>query len=444
MSSGSSFRKNELFAIILLAVINLFIFSDQNLMAPNLTQIANDFGFNAVERDVKLGGEISLMFWGLGALITLIIGYFADRVSRKMLFIAVVLIGGIPCILTGFAKSYEQLFWLRALTGIGIGGAVPITYSLIGDYVSHRNRATAAALIILVQGLGIAAGQLLAGFIGTKYGWRLPFIIVAIPNFILIFIFWVFVKEPPRAIAEESLKELIESGAVYTGKINLSLYKNIFKIKTNLLVLIQGLIQSLPWGVFVVYLNDFYAQDKGFSVEKATLIVMAGGAAILAGSFVGGLIGNKLYNKNPKNLPLFTGLACIAGVIPMAFLINYPSQAGVNNPSIIVPIILSVITGFTAIMCSPGMKAITLDVNSPETRGSAMSLSNLAESLANGLGPAVISLFIISFGRTMAFNIANSFWVLGGLLQILMVFTFPRDEQALKLMMDEKAKAMSH
>jgi hypothetical protein len=44
----------------------------------------------------------------------------------------------------------------------------------------------------------------------------------------------------------------------------------------------------------------------------------------------------------------------------------------------------------------------------------------------------------------MAFNIANSFWVLGGLLQILMVFTFPRDEQALKLMMDEKAKAMSH
>jgi predicted MFS family arabinose efflux permease len=305
MADKSSFKKNELWAIILLAVINLFVFSDQNLMAPNLTQIAHDFGFNAVERDVKLGGQISLVFWILGAFITLIIGYFTDRISRKMLFIVVVLIGGIPCLLTGFVQNYEQLFWMRALTGIGVGGLIPITYSLIGDYFSHRNRATAAACIALTQGLGIAVGQLLAGFIGSKYGWRLPFIIVAIPNFVLILIFWLLVKEPPRGVAEDSLKELIESGAVYTGKINSSLYKNIFRIKTNLLVLIQGLPGCIPWGVFFVYLNDFFSQDKGFSVETATLIVMAGGAATLAGSFVGGLIGTKLYNKNPKYLPLF-------------------------------------------------------------------------------------------------------------------------------------------
>jgi len=444
MSAESSFRKNELLAIILLAVINLLIFADQNLMAPNLTQIARDFGFNAVERDVKLGGQISLVFWVLGALVTLVIGYFTDRVSRKMLFIAVVLIGSIPCILTGFARSYEQLFWLRAFTGIGIGGAIPITFSLIGDYFSHKNRATAAAWITLVQGMGVAVGQLIAGFIGSKYGWRLPFILVAAPNMILVFIFWIFVKEPPRGIAEESLKELIEKGAVYTGKINRSLYKNIFKIKTNLLVLIQGIPGCIPWGVFFIYLNDFYAQDKGFSVEMATLIVMAGGAAVLAGSFVGGLIGNKIYNKNPRYLPFFIGFSCIAGVIPMAFLINYPSQAGVHDPSVIVPLLLAVITGFTVILPAPNMKAITLNVNSPETRGSILSLSNLTDSLGQGFGPAVISLFIVAFGRTMAFNIANSFWVLCGLLQLLMVVTFPKDEQALKIMKDNKALEMRH
>ncbi len=444
MPAESSFKKNELFAIILLAVINLFIFADQNLMAPNLTQIAHDFGFNAVERDVKLGGDISLVFWVLGAFITLIIGYFTDRVSRKLLFIGVVAVGEIPCILTGFARNYEQLFWLRALTGIGIGGAIPITFSLIGDYFSHRNRATAAAWITLVQGMGVAVGQLLAGFIGSEYGWRLPFILVAAPNFILVFIFWIFVKEPPRGIAEESLKELIESGSVYTGKINLALYKNIFKIKTNILVLIQGIPGCVPWGVFFIYLNDFYAQDKGFSVETATLIVMAGGAATLAGSFVGGLIGNKIYNKNPRYLPLFVGFSCLTGVIPMALLLNYPSQVGVHNPSMVVPLILAVITGFTVILPAPNMKAITLDVNSPETRGSILSLSNLTDSLGQGFGPYIISLFIVAFGRIMAFNIANSFWILCGLLQVLMVFTFPKDEQTLKRLMDEKAEDMRH
>jgi len=39
----------------------------QNLMAPNLTAIANDFGFTAAERDQKLGGEIALGFFVLGA-----------------------------------------------------------------------------------------------------------------------------------------------------------------------------------------------------------------------------------------------------------------------------------------------------------------------------------------------------------------------------------------
>jgi MFS family permease len=443
MARNSTFGRKELFAVMLLAAINLFLFADQNLMAPNLTQIAHDFGFDAVQRDVKLGGQISLVFWVLGAIVTLGIGYFTDMISRKRLFIAVVIIGEVPCLLSGFAQTYDQLFWLRALTGIGIGGVMPITFSLIGDYFSHRSRAIAAAWIVLVQGLGVAVGQLLAGFIGPEYGWRLPFILVAAPNFLFVLLFWLSVKEPPRGIAEESLKELIESGTVYTGKINFSLYRNIFKIKTNLLVLLQGLPGCIPWGVFFIYLNDFYAQDKGFSVETATLIVMTGGAATLVGSFVGGLIGNRIYNKNPRYLPLFTGLACLVGVIPMAFLLNYPSQVGVQNPSMIMPLALAFITGFTVILPAPNIKAITLNVNSPETRGSILSLTNLTDSLGQGFGPALISLFIVAFGRILAFNIANLFWVACGLLQLFMILTFPKDERALIALMDEKARTMA-
>jgi MFS family permease len=443
MAEKGAFGKKELYAVILIAAINLFIFADQNLMAPNLTQIAHDFGFSDVQRDVMLGGRISLAFWVLGALITLCIGYFTDMVSRKQLFVATAIIGELPCLFSGFAENYTQLFWLRALTGIGVGGMIPITFSMIGDFFSHKNRAAAAAWITLVQGMGVAVGQLVAGFIGPEYGWRLPFIVVAAPSFFFIVLFWLTVKEPPRGIAEESLKELIESGAVYTGKINFSLYRAIFRIKTNVLVLLQGIPGCVPWGVFFIYLNDFYAQDKGFSVEMATLIVMTGAAATLAGSFVGGLIGNKIYNRNPRYLPLFIGVACIVGVIPMAFLLNYPSQVGVEHPSMIVPLALAFITGFIIIFPAPNIKAITLNVNSPETRGSILSMSNLFDSLGNGMGPALISLFIIAFGRVWAFNIANLFWIACGILEIMMFFTFVADEQRLSVLMKKKADEMA-
>jgi hypothetical protein len=42
------------FSLLMSAVF--IIFADQNLMAPNLSQIARDFGMNEEERDRKLGG----------------------------------------------------------------------------------------------------------------------------------------------------------------------------------------------------------------------------------------------------------------------------------------------------------------------------------------------------------------------------------------------------
>ena len=34
----------------------------------------------------------------------------------------------------------------------------------------------------------------------------------------------------------------------------------------------QGLPGCLPWGMLLVYFNDFLAQQKGFSVPAATLV----------------------------------------------------------------------------------------------------------------------------------------------------------------------------
>ncbi len=443
MEEKTRFVGKELYAVILLAVMNLFLFADQNLMAPNLTQIARDLGLNDVQRDVMLGGNISAVFWILGSIITLAIGYFTDLVSRKKLFIAVIIVGEIPCLLTGFVQTYDQLFWMRALTGIGIGGALPLTYSMIGDYFSHGNRAMATAWIGLAEGLGIAAGQLLAGFIGPAFGWRLPFIIVAIPNFALCLLFVLTVREPGRGRTEDGLKDLIEKGVAYTGRIDWKKYRELFKIRTNLLVFLQGVPGTVPWGVFFIYLNDFYSQDKGYTIEVATLIVMVIGGAAILGSFAGGILGNRLFNIKAKYLPLLCGSSTLLGIIPMAFLLNYPSQIGVAEPGVAGPLALGFVTGFTVSVTSPNVKAMLLNVNAPETRGSIFSLFNLTDNLGKGFGPVIISFFIVHFGRLYAFNIANLFWVICGLVLLAMAWTFPRDEAALNAAMKERARDMA-
>jgi MFS family permease len=442
MEESTTFRSRELYAILLLSFINLFLFADQNLMAPNLTQIARDFGFSDVERDIKLGGNISLVFWVLGGVISLSIGYLTDLVSRRKLLLGVILIGEIPCLLSGFAQTYTQLFWFRALTGIGIGGALPLTFSLVGDYFPHRQRAAAAGFLGLAMGVGIAIGQMMAGMIGPTLGWRLPFIIVAIPNFFLGILFWLTVREPQRGRTEESLRELIEKGQAYTGRINWREYKHLFKIKTNLLVFLQGIPGTVPWGVFFIFLNDFYSQDKGFSVERATLIVMAVGLAAIIGGFVGGLIGNRLYNLKSRYLPLLCGTTTLAGIIPMAMLINYPPQLGEQNPSITLPVIIGLFTGFIVTITGPNVKAMLLNTNSPETRGSIFSLFNLADDLGKGFGPVIISFLIVLFGRLWAFNIANLFWLFCGIVLLSLAPIFPKDKRVLDELMAQRAKTL--
>jgi len=402
---------------IQIAIISFFMFADQNLLGPNLTLIAEEFGIGD-KKDQLLGGLIPLVFWMLGGTVAVAIGFFTDIISRIKLFTFIVFIGEIPCLLSGFAQSYWEFFILRALTGIGIGGIIPLTYSLLGDLFTSKERIKIVTLIGLASGLGIATGQLASGMMGDVYGWRLPFIIFAIPNFILASIFYFSVIEPERGKMDKS---------EYSFNIkNFKDFTSIFTLKTNILVFLQGIFGTIPWGVFSIFLIDYFVMEKGYTKPTATLVItLVGGMAILS-SIIGGTVGNKLYNKNPKLLPLFCGLSTILGVIPTAFLINAPKY-NLKNESTLV--IYAMCTGLLIAMTAPNMKAILMNVNHPNSRGTVFSLYNLADDLGRGFGPFIIgNILILNFGRNVAFNIANSFWFICGCLILLMVWTFPKED----------------
>lgn len=418
MKPKNRLENRDYISLSLLFILSFFLFADQNLMGPNLSQIADDFGFNKIERDFKLGGEISLVFWLIGGFFTLFFGYFTDIVSRKKLLIVSMLFGEIPCFLTGFVETYQQFFWLRALTGIGIGAIIPITYSLLADYFPSNMRSAATGYLGLIVGLGIGGGQLLAGFTGPEYGWKISFIIVSVPNFFFLLLYALFATEPERGKSDENVSDIT--------KIDYSIIKKLVSKKTNVLVFLQGIAGTVPWSVFFVYLTDYLAQDIGYSVQVASLVVFVIGIAAMVGGFVGGLIGNKLYNIEPRYQPLLSGICTFIGMIPTAFLINLNPVS--TNASVTYPIILGLLSGFFITITAPNMKAVLMNVNHPQTRGMAFSIYNLADGLGRGFGPFIISFFILNFGRQWGFNLANAIWFFCGIFILLMMKTYSRDQ----------------
>ncbi|MBS29885.1 MAG: MFS transporter [Candidatus Marinimicrobia bacterium] len=418
VTMSSHLDRKDYLSLSLLFILSFFLFADQNLMGPNLSQIAAEFGFNDLERDIKLGGEISLVFWLIGGFFTLFFGYFTDIASRKKLLIISMLFGEIPCFLTGFVENYQQFFWLRALTGIGIGAIIPITYSLLADYFPSNMRSAATGYLGLVVGLGIGGGQLLAGMTGPEYGWKISFIIVSVPNFIFLLLYAIFATEPKRGKSDGNVNDIT--------KINSSIIKQLISKKTNILVFLQGIAGTVPWSVFFVYLTDYLAQDIGYSVQMASLVVFVIGLSAMIGGFAGGLIGNKLYNINPKYQPLLSAVCTFIGMVPTAFLINLSPVE--SNTSIIYPLVLGIFSGFFITITAPNMKAVLMNVNHPNTRGMAFSIYNLADGLGRGFGPFIISFFILQFGRQWGFNLANGIWFFCGLSILLMIKTYSKDQ----------------
>lgn len=130
-------ERNRKLSIIILSLTVVFIFADQNLLAPNLSLIANEFNFNKIEKDQKLGQDISVGFFCIGGLFSLIVGYLTDKMNRIILYSIIIGIGESFCFFTYFTTSYLGLYICRIGTGISIGGAVPIIFSLLADFYSR-------------------------------------------------------------------------------------------------------------------------------------------------------------------------------------------------------------------------------------------------------------------------------------------------------------------
>jgi len=71
-------------------------------------------------------------------------------------------------------------------------------FSLLADYFPSSMRIYVSTLTGIGMSAGVSSGQLLAGLLAPKYGWRVPFIIIAFPALISAFIVALTIEEPVR------------------------------------------------------------------------------------------------------------------------------------------------------------------------------------------------------------------------------------------------------
>jgi MFS family permease len=428
--------------LALMVLMFVFLQADTNIMTAILTELKGEYGVSEVTL-----GFIGSLFTILGAVVSIIFGYFSDKGSRKWLLVLIVLIGEIPCIFTGIpalTKNIEMFALWRVLSGIGLGGIFPLTFSLLSDYFREEDRAVASAWLGVAWAIGILFGMMAAGFLTPMnlfgLGWRLPFIVVAVPNIPIAIIFALYAKDPERGRREAALEDLIDAGAEYKQKIRLSDFKYVFSNRTNIWSFLQGLPGTVPWGILSFWIIYFFEQVRHISKEKATFVITMLGVGATIGGLLAGYIGEWLYRKDPRFMPAFCGVCVLLGAIPAFMLVNVPvdpSGAGYQ-----LYIILAIVTGFFVSAAGPNVRAILMNVNRPENRGTVFACFNITDNIGKGFGPAIGGLVLPLFGYIGMMNFAVFWWIPCGLIFFMIMLYIRKDRDALSKLMAERAEEM--
>ena len=96
--------------------------------------------------------------------------------GRRMMLIAlsVFLAASLLCAL---ATSIEMLIFARVLQGLGGGGLMTLTQSLIGESVPPRERARYQGYLAAVMVTSSVFGPVVGGYLAHSFGWRSIFLI---------------------------------------------------------------------------------------------------------------------------------------------------------------------------------------------------------------------------------------------------------------------------
>ena len=112
-------------------------------------------------------------------------GFIGDRYGRKIALIAANLVFGVFTLAAAWATNLDQMFWLRLLAGLGIGGVIPNVVAINAESAPRRLRATLAIIAVGFVPLGGAIPGFVTASLVPQHGWQIIFLIGGIMPIVL-------------------------------------------------------------------------------------------------------------------------------------------------------------------------------------------------------------------------------------------------------------------
>ena len=166
------FTHRQILVIFTGLMAGLFLAAlDQTIVATALPTIAGELGGLGYYSWVVTAYLLS------ATVCTPLYGKLSDIYGRRVTFQAAILIFLLGSALAGLAPGMVELVLFRGVQGVGAGGVMGLTFAVVGDIVSPRQRGRYIGYLAGVWAVASVIGPLLGGFIVDHTTWRWVFLI---------------------------------------------------------------------------------------------------------------------------------------------------------------------------------------------------------------------------------------------------------------------------
>jgi len=303
------------FALCVLFSMNLLNYIDRYSFYAVGTHVKSALGIN----DMRLG-LLNSSFMIVYTIASPLVGWFGDRYSRKILLTLGVGLWSVATVGTAFSQTYHEMFFWRALLGVGEAAYGVIAPALLADLFIPERRGRAMGCYYLALPLGGALGYGIGGWVADSWHWRAAFWVVGLPG-LLVALLGLMIHDPGRGASE---------GKTHGGRADrptLRDYLALFRNRTFLWNTAGMAAVTFASGGYAAWGSTFYQEVRGMSAKQA-------GVWIGALTAVAGLVGIVLGTWSADFLLKFTRRAYLL-MASLAVLIAMPfALYGILDPAL--------------------------------------------------------------------------------------------------------------
>ena len=378
-----------------------------------LAQIKPQMGISAFWEGMLGSSALIGLFIG-----SLLLGWVADYIGRQKIFCFSFVVITLASALQFFATTPEQLFLLRVLVGVGLGGDFSVGHTMLAEFSPRRHRGVLLGSFSVIWTFGyVAAG--FAGHFLTAMGpdaWRWLLSSSAVPA-VIILLMRIGTPESPRWLMGKGRREqamaivhryfgpnvmLVDEAPTLSKQRFLSLFGPVYRRRTafNSLFFVCLVIPYFAIYTFLPSILQVMGLDQNFATD-----LLLNGLLI-----VGALLGILLTMFCSRRGFLIGSFVFLAACLVLLSLIPVSQSAW----------LIALFAAFTLVMSAVSNLVGVFPAESfpTEVRSMGVGFATSMSRLGSAIGTGLLPLAIVHYGMPATTAILAVILIIGALVSI--------------------------